>query len=62
MDPGLAWCWHTPVILALQKLRQEDHKCETSQGCLVRSYLKPFPIPKKAKKLGIFIKPSKDQQ
>jgi hypothetical protein len=30
--PSQAW-WCTPVILALKRLRQEDHKFETLAGC-----------------------------
>jgi hypothetical protein len=26
--------WHTPVILALERWRQEDCECEASLGCI----------------------------
>jgi hypothetical protein len=35
----VAW-WHTPIILALRRLRQEDHEFQTSLGHIMRPYFK----------------------
>lgn len=47
---SVSWVWwHMPIIPVLKRLRQKDHKLETSLGYIVRScYLSPNPRKKKS--------------
>jgi hypothetical protein len=41
MSSSVCWTWNvTPVILALRRLRQEDHQFEANLGYIGRHYLK----------------------
>jgi hypothetical protein len=41
--------WHMPIIPALGRLKQEDHKFEASLGYIVRSCLKKKKNKRKGK-------------